>query len=1053
MALVYKDISIDVNPGKAPQTIHVSQYDINRQFNVTLTDDGTPLNIPAGITAVVEGSIGRYSFRENATVSNNVVTFILSEAMTANKGKVWTKIKLTEQGHPLSTCAFWLDVDRAGVEAGNVIGAVGFDQQLKDGVAEYMDAKHLDDVAFLPMGRVPSGTDLDTLTASGHYLVAGSSNFQYEHNPLPAGHTGVLLVYKGSANYGTQVMHDMWPGGKLTYRRSRGDQADFSAREWAQITGEPALLMQPDNNYSSCNDVNESCVIYLIENSSVAPWFSDFPFDGSGLLITVKAFNGLPTKTQTAISFKTNSIKRRRCSVYGVWEEWSDNKIGKKYVAFGDSLTWGSVWNPTSGGNLHQVKELWRIPTRIAIAAGTEYNFANEGVGNIGFFAAVNGSTIISKVQNYNFANVGLVTIMGGTNDRYTIPLGTADDSGETRTICGAIRKCIKTISARNPSTQIVIMQPLPGGVDGSVDDVWNSTPIGAKWSVVQYDKEVSKLCHDEHVGYVNWVESSLCRNWKYVGYNGSDTPNYNHPTDDEAYLLLGEFIAGKIRALTDCTYDDYPEELYEKFVPDIVDGKFIHKEDGTERSGSEYTAATTYLYVRGGTKIHVDHIFCQLNASISVYTIQHDFIAAIAHDITEDSITFTLPENAACIRITSPIGIQPVVYVERERNNALIFAQDRLSLGTLTENSFISKIDGSVRTDTTTYSVTDYIPVQSGYYQVINPMLRMQAGICAYDSQQNFIACLLSDNMAYGQFYVDSSVSYIRCSVLSNYSYAFWVEKIPKNAYEEQTSYSDSWQKATDGRVDSPFSRISSLEPTITIIDDDTTNIEYVERYHDICEEMGVKGNYAVITSRLETVTGLKEKLLQYEDEGYGMLYHVYTQAGATYFQPGSSRDMALAEANYCKGVRQMREFGFTNYNYWISPYGVNDEDMQDLCKRHGAQCLISTYNNTFIRPNGMTGKGVAERYNIPRCSLGHNAERYPYFTIEMLKDQITQCASAHGWLIITTHVNEWGSSSDGDNRLKEVIQHALSNGCVFKTFAEAFEDRRALFTLNEIL
>lgn len=241
MALVYKDIAIDVNPGKAPQTIHVSQYDINRQFNVSLTDDGIPLTIPQGTTAVVEGSIGRYSFRENATVSNNVVTFTLSEAMTANKGKVWTKIKLTEQGHPLSTCAFWLDVDRAGVEAGNVIGAVGFDQQLKDGVAEYMDAKHLDDVAFLPMGLVPTSTDLDTLTASGHYLIAGSSNFQYEHNPLPAGHTGVLLVYKESANYGTQVMHDTRPGGKLTYRRSRSNQADFADREWTLLYPEFAF--------------------------------------------------------------------------------------------------------------------------------------------------------------------------------------------------------------------------------------------------------------------------------------------------------------------------------------------------------------------------------------------------------------------------------------------------------------------------------------------------------------------------------------------------------------------------------------------------------------------------------------------------------------------------------------------------------------------------------------------------------------------------------------------------------------------------------------------
>ena len=1443
MALVTIKFNLDISPGIAPPVIPVSEYDINRQVQITLMNNGTPFNIPSNTTITIEGTLNGLGFRANATYTNNVVTFTLTEAMTASSGRAWVKVKLVNNSQPIQSCAFILEVDRAGVEASTVLGGTGFDQQLKDGVYDYLDDHQLASIAFLPHDLLPSGS-LNDCTAPGYWLLSGGNT--YTDCPLPSGHAGLLCVYPPVASIITQVLYDL-TASKVSWQRS-SRSGSFSGRNWTQITGMPALLVQPDNTYTSCDSVNESCILYLIENSSVAPWFSDFPFSGSGLLITVKAFEGISTRTQTAVSFRTNSVKRRICSVNGVWEEWMDedaelaeafkyekdavqiytnfefiegkvfyggtlidkpenvtlqatkkvpclgntdyynrfpnyvyngatvvfydkmgriigykgqsefteytyttpdgtqqysgtylkilkfttpsnarffafnwnvsenarklfcvsnvpiflvgfsqpnirikadsnlltkkdktlcvigssgvmadrlyrsaagdyisgfqehlrpyykdivsygyssctyavggnsnpsiyeyitqgvnglqaknftnidevlfiqsgsalsqlqigeagsldietidtstmigairgivqyilqqnpkckiylasfykydtsianeykihrihnetkklcnvlgltyidlwsnvpfnysnytsenliytydgghanslgnkaladviksslleesgtgaldsyqpsnlNSYGKKYVAFGASLDWGSVWSPTPDKNLHRVKEEWRIPTRIAIATGMENNFANEGVGGMGFFVEVNGKTVLSKVQNYDFSDVALVTITGSKNDRYTVPLGTADDDEDARTTCGAIRKCIKTIAAKNPSTQIVIMQPLPGGVDGSVDDVWNSAPPGAKWSVMQYDREVSKLCRDEHVGYVNWVESSLCRNWKYVGYNGSNTPNYTHPTDDEAYLLLGEFIAGKIRALQQDLHEDYPEELYEKFVPEITDGKYIHKEDGTERSGTEVASATPYLYVRGGTKIHIDHIFCQLNASISVYTIQHTFISAIAHDITEDSITFTVPENAACIRITSPIGIRPIVYVERERNNALIFAQDRISLGTLTENSFISKIDGTVRTDTTRYSSTDYISVQSGYYQVINPMLRMQAGICAYDSQQNFIACLLSDNMTYGQFYVDSSVSYIRCSVLSNYSYAFWVEKIPKNAYEEQTTYSDSWQKATDGRVDSPFARISSLEPTITIIDDDTTNIEYVERYHDICEEMGVKGNYAVITSRLETVTGLKEKLLQYEDEGYGMLYHVYTQTGATYFQPGSNRDIALAEANYCKGVRQMREFGFTNYNYWISPYGVNDEDMQDLCKRHGAQCLISTYNNTFIRPNGTTGKGVAERYNIPRCSLGHNAERYPYFTIEMLKDQITQCASAHGWLIITTHVNEWGSSLDGDNRLKEVIQHALDNGCVFKTFAEAFEDRRALFTLNEIL
>ena len=181
-------------------------------------------------------------------------------------------------------------------------------------------------------------------------------------------------------------------------------------------------------------------------------------------------------------------------------------------------------------------------------------------------------------------------------------------------------------------------------------------------------------------------------------------------------------------------------------------------------------------------------------------------------------------------------------------------------------------------------------------------------------------------------------------------------------------------------------------------------------------------------------------------------MLYHCYSQTEAAYFQQ-NTRDLALCEENYCKGVRQMRQFGFTNYDYWVSPFGVNDREMQDMCRRHGAKCLISTYNNTFIRANGMTGSGVAERYNIPRCSLGHNDERYPNFPISNLKAQIDACASSNGWLVITTHVNEWGSTTQGDDRLREIIQYAKDHGFAFKSFAEAFEERLPMFYLSEIL
>lgn len=322
MALVYKDIAIDVNPGKAPQIIHVSQYDINRQFNVTLTDDGAPLTIPAGTTAVVEGSIGRYSFRENANVSNNVVTFILSEAMTANKGKVWTKIKLTEQNHPLSTCAFWLDVDRAGVEAGSVLGAVGFDQQLKDGVYDYLDDHQLASIAFLPHGMLSSGS-LNDCTAPGYWLLSAGNT--YTESPIPPEHAGLLCVFPPVDTVITQVVYDL-TASKFSYQRSSRNST-FTGRNWSQMTGE-SLLVQPTNSYTSCDSVNESCILFNNYNAGVTT-FSDYPFDGAGWLITIKSFSDLSTKLQIAIKYMGFSVKFRTCNINGVWSAWSTGGGGE----------------------------------------------------------------------------------------------------------------------------------------------------------------------------------------------------------------------------------------------------------------------------------------------------------------------------------------------------------------------------------------------------------------------------------------------------------------------------------------------------------------------------------------------------------------------------------------------------------------------------------------------------------------------------------------------------------------------------------------------------
>ena len=302
---------------------------------------------------------------------------------------------------------------------------------------------------------------------------------------------------------------------------------------------------------SDLNDLNANCCVLLTSSNT----YTHAPF-ALGTIYNIDFSSTLTV--QYGFQFGTGAIwYRRKSTTWGDWINLVPNmdkyRTSGKYVAFGDSLTYGAVWSPTSGTALHRVKEEWRIPTRIALAIDMINSFANEAIGGIGYFKEQDGQTLISQITDYDFTGVELVTVMAGANDHYYTDLGTAADADTANTICGAIKNIIHTISDANPKTQIIVIQPLPCGIDGTQYDVWSSKQGDGyvfRWSLNEFDEQVSQLCHDEHVGYLNWWDSVMCRNWQYAGYNGSTGPNFTHPTVDEDYCLLGNFIAGKVSAL-----------------------------------------------------------------------------------------------------------------------------------------------------------------------------------------------------------------------------------------------------------------------------------------------------------------------------------------------------------------------------------------------------------------------------------------------------------------------------------------------------------------------
>lgn len=533
-------------------------------------------------------------------------------------------------------------------------------------------------------------------------------------------------------------------------------------------------------------------------------------------------------------------------------------------------------------------------------------------------------------------------------------------------------------------------------------------------------------------------------------------------------------------------TVDNLVKRTTESYVAYVSAGSFVSKVDGKLYAGASY-GSTSYIGVPGGESIKIRgfNSVPNTNASTCAYDANFNFLGAIITDAVDNGNgkIVKLGTDVSYIRVTSAkTGSVSVEFIDKNIAKKVV-EELPYDLGTLTTGQFIMKTNGAVAGGTGMYSTTDLIEVSVQHIRIVNPYLSGNAGICEYDKNGNFISCLLSD-VEKGQYTVDLSVNakYVRASVLNNntnYMQIFPVDADETNTGSGSNVIVDAWMLATGKQVETPYSKVSKLGPTITFIDDDTASYNAVKRYHDVFvpfASQGARGCYAVVTDymayemtddgvfvrdekgdRIPTDTSkLKDLLLQYEEEGFGMLFHAKWQD--IYYMEGANRDIAEAETDYCKGMRKMREIGFLDYDYWVSPYGVMDAEIASMCKRHGSKCLMSTYNNTYIQLSGLNGKNESvNRYALPRCSFGNNSEQYaPGFTLDKLKEQIDACVLSNGWIIVTSHAAQWGEAYDDtqtpDEALASIIQYALNAGCTVKTFAEAYAERNSILMVNDI-
>ena len=326
------------------------------------------------------------------------------------------------------------------------------------------------------------------------------------------------------------------------------------------------------------------------------------------------------------------------------------------------------------------------------------------------------------------------------------------------------------------------------------------------------------------------------------------------------------------------------------------------------------------------------------------------------------------------------------------------------------------------------------------------------------YDEQKNYLSIIkvnLNQYFASRTIQVPLGAKFMRCctqptTFTKTPMKVSYIHYAPENKTQKLLAVVNGLCEQTNYELINLFKK--SAQPMITFIDDDTVSLEHIARYKNYCDAVGIKGCFSVLTSQLDEVDGLAEKLLEYEQDGFQAIIHCNTQGdefkGVNASGQRTADNIALCEKNLVTGLQKMHKYGFTNYKYWCTPFGYSDPALQNMAKKWGINCLISSGNMDYNKPNASY-----KRWHISRFTLLGPSDDTGNTTLTRIKNAINQACLDGGWVLVTTHMyeNGWADRTSGVARLKEILDYAKARGVTPTPIGEAFSIREPIYKFYE--
>lgn len=223
---------------------------------------------------------------------------------------------------------------------------------------------------------------------------------------------------------------------------------------------------------------------------------------------------------------------------------------GKKYVSFGDSITWydGKTFTTSHKENGQYVKGYQSYVV-------DELGCTLDNKGESGWDMT---QIYISRISAYDFTDCYLTTITSGANDcRKGIPVGTLQPIGSAfnaSTYAGALQASIEKVISSNPNTKIVLITPIRGWyTEYNTANVPNTDPSVVGLMKREYPEMVKSIGVLYGIPVVDFYDELGWNDLNKNVYLGDDPAKFTayllHP-NNKGYRRMGELVLSKLRNL-----------------------------------------------------------------------------------------------------------------------------------------------------------------------------------------------------------------------------------------------------------------------------------------------------------------------------------------------------------------------------------------------------------------------------------------------------------------------------------------------------------------------